>query len=141
MSTQTPKSMLVSAAVIFERSDGEKFLIAKRRKNDRIEAGKWEFPGGKVEFGEHPEACLIREIKEELNLDVEVTGFLDIASHVYPVHPPLHVILVCYLCRLTGGELKHLAVADAKWITTKEIGHYEFAVADLPLVESLRKKS
>ena len=128
--------LLVVAAMITSGS-GEDFriLIAKRRFADQIEPGKWEFPGGKVEFGETPQAALKREIREELDLEIEVGEFLGLSSHVYQgPEKRTHVLLLCYVCRRSSGELKHLAVQDSKWIRPNEIGHYEYAAADLPLI-------
>lgn len=127
--------LLVTAAVI---QDGNEILIAQRQMNHAIEGGKWEFPGGKVEFGENPEACIEREIKEELNLEVEAEKLLGISSHVYEEAPgPLHVVLLFYQCRLKGARssVKHLAVEDTRWITNNQIGHYDFAAADVPFLE------
>ena len=128
--------LLVVAAMITSGSGEDlRILIAQRRFEDRIEPGKWEFPGGKVEFGESPQMALRREIKEELDLEIEVGEFLGLVSHVYErPEKSTHVLLLCYICRWTGGELKHLAVHDSKWIRPNEIGHYEYAAADLPLV-------
>ena len=127
--------LLVTAAVI---QDGSQFLIAQRRAKDRIEPNKWEFPGGKVEFGETPEEGLAREIKEELNLEIEVGKLIGISSHVYqdPIKP-LHVVLLCYHCKLKVAktELRHLAVQDSKWVQPEEARHHLFAAADISLLE------
>jgi 8-oxo-dGTP diphosphatase len=133
--SEKPKPLLVTAAVIF---DGSKFLISQRRRTDKVEPGLWEFPGGKVEFGEDPKTGLKREILEELNLEISVGELLDVASHVYRLpEKQLHVVLLCYLCRVTGGELKNLAVEDAHWITVDLLSAYRFAAADIPLVRAL----
>ncbi len=136
MNTQSPPSpVLVASAIIHE---GERFLISRRLPDAKIEAGKWEFPGGKVEFGEHPEACLRREIREELNLEIEVESFYQLVSHVYTASPRLaHVVLLCYFARVTGGELQCLDVAEAKWVNRDELKDYDFAVADIPVVAKL----
>lgn len=129
------KPILVTAAVI---EDGAETLIAQRQPDHKIEASKWEFPGGKVEFGEKPEDGLKREIKEELNLEVEVGRLIGLSSHVYNVEPrPVHVVLLFYRCRLLGArsDLRHLAVQDTRWITNTEIGQYDFAMADVPILE------
>lgn len=129
---------LVTAAII---RDGPRLLIAKRKPDAKIEAGKWEFPGGKVDYGEHPEAGLIREIKEELNLDIAVDRFFAHVSHVYNHRDgPMHIVLLCYLCHMTGGKLECLDVAEAKWITLDELSDYEFAVADHPFVTKLKQE-
>lgn len=129
--------LLVTAAVI---QDGETFLIAQRRSYDRIEPNKWEFPGGKVEFGETPEVGLAREIKEELNLEIEVGALIGISSHLYDEsEQPVHVVLLCYHCKLKVAktELRHLAVQDSKWIRTEDLRHHTFAAADIPLLQEV----
>jgi 8-oxo-dGTP diphosphatase len=136
---------LVTAALICERQAhqaDDRVLIAKRKLDAKVEAGKWEFPGGKVEACEHPEACLVREIKEELNLDVKVEGLFDLVSHVYRLADgrEVHVVLLFYLCELTGGDLQLLDVADAKWVTIKDFDNYDFAVADQPVIERLKTR-
>jgi 8-oxo-dGTP diphosphatase len=138
--SQSPKSapLLVTAAVIFR---GGEFLISQRRQSDRVEPGRWEFPGGKVEFSEDPKSCLVREIREELNLEIAVGELLDVSSHVYELSDRrLHVVLLCYLCTLVGGELKNLAVDDARWITIDEIDGFTFAAADIQLVNALKHR-
>jgi 8-oxo-dGTP diphosphatase len=138
--SQSPKSapLLVTAAVIFR--DGE-FLISQRRKTDKVEPGLWEFPGGKVEFGEDPKSGLVREIREELNLEIAVGELLDVSSHVYDLGDRrLHVVLLCYLCTVEGGELQKLAVEDARWIEIADIDGFTFAAADIQLVEALKAR-
>jgi len=140
MNTMVPSHtpVLVASAIIHE---GERFLISRRLPDAKIEAGKWEFPGGKVEFGEHPEDCLQREIREELNLDIEIESFYQVVSHIYSLSPkPTHIVLLCYLARVTSGELKFLEVAEAKWIDRAEFRNYDFAVADIPVVDRLLGK-
>ena len=130
-----PKPLLVTAALI---QRDEKILIARRRLTDKVEAGKWEFPGGKVEFGERPEDCLVREIKEELDLDVSVEKLFDVASHVYDLGvSKLHVVLVCYLCHYEAGEMRPVHVEEAKWVTRAELNDFDWAAADVPVVEKL----
>jgi 8-oxo-dGTP diphosphatase len=94
--------LLVTAAIL--QKEG-KVLIAQRKHDSKFEAGRWEFPGGKVEFMEHPEACLVREIREELNIEIEIDRFFALNSHVYRGETDLHVVLLAYLCRYKAGEL------------------------------------
>lgn len=138
MSKPKPAPLLVAAAIIH---DGQRFLIAQRQADSKLEAGKWEFPGGKVEFAEHPSACLAREIKEELNLEIEVESFYDLVSHIYDVPPvKAHIVILAYLARVTGGEMRLLEVADARWIERAELANHDFAAADIPLVERLLRE-
>ncbi|MCM2281768.1 MAG: (deoxy)nucleoside triphosphate pyrophosphohydrolase [Bdellovibrionaceae bacterium] len=128
--------IVVTAAVI-ER-DG-KILIAQRKPDSTFEALKWEFPGGKLEAGETPEACLVREIKEELDLEIAVKDFVGLSSHVYRADPgeALHIVLLCYRCALVKGEERAVDVHALKWISPQELVSYDFAAADVPLVKCL----
>lgn len=129
------RPVLVTAAIIRE---GDQILIAQRKSDTPIEPGKWEFPGGKVEHGEHPQDCLVREIKEELNLDIRVEKLFDMASHVYTANEgAVHIVLLAYFCTRLGGELKPLDVKDVRWIPVRDLTRYEYAAADVPLVERL----
>jgi 8-oxo-dGTP diphosphatase len=139
--SKPPKPILVTAAAIVRQ---DLVLIARRRLDSSSEPGKWEFPGGKVEFGEHPEACLVREIKEELNLEIAVDKFFELASHVDTPNGR-HVILLCYFCRLVRpegqGEMKLLEVADARWVSRLQLDEFDFAAADIPLVKAFKSLS
>ncbi|WP_418790400.1 8-oxo-dGTP diphosphatase MutT [Phosphitispora sp. TUW77] len=122
--------LVVTAAII--TSDG-KFLIAQRKKGSHQEM-KWEFPGGKVEHGEDPEACLVRELKEELDITIEVGDIFKVVSHVYEDR---HVILLCYLCSLISGQPACIDCRDWKWVAPEEMLKYDFAPADIPAVNKL----
>ena len=136
--SQNLKPILVTAAAIVHQ---DLVLIARRRLDSSSEPGKWEFPGGKVEFGEHPEACLVREIKEELNLEIAVDKFFELVSYVDTPNGR-HVILLCYFCRLvrheSQGEMKLLEVADARWVSGHQLDEFDFATADIPLVKAFK---
>lgn len=122
----------VTAGIII---DNNKILIAQRGVNEKL-AGKWEFPGGKIEQGEIPEACLKREIKEELELDIEVGRFLGESIFTYPNG---EIKLIAYFAALVGGNIK-LSVHDkVEWITIDEVDKYDFAPADIPLVKKLKE--
>lgn len=121
-----------------------RILIARRKLSSPFEGGKWEFPGGKVEFQESPEACLVREIKEELDLDIEVASLFDVSSHVYRSgERVLHVVLLCFEARVLNDsheKMRAIDVEEARWVSVSELGDYEFAGADVPFVEKLRAK-
>jgi 8-oxo-dGTP diphosphatase len=121
------------AAAIIER--GREILIAQR-PNDTHMALKWEFPGGKIEPDESPEECLIREIKEELDLDIRVEDKLMVVEHQYE---ELKVILHCYRCSYLGGEAKTKDCHDFRWVVAGDLQNFDFAGADRPVVRHLLK--
>lgn len=131
--------ILVTAAIIRK---AQQILISQRRFDAKIAAGLWEFPGGKVEPGENLEPCLIREIKEELGIQITVNRLFDVHSHVYQEdHVATHVVLICYLCDWLSGEVEMLEVADAKWIAVGELKDFRFAPADVKFVDQLLQKA
>lgn len=132
--------LTVTAAIILrETSQGMRVLIARRKLDASLEAGRWEFPGGKVEPLEHPEACLKREIREELDLDIKVRRIFDVASHVYETpRGPFHILLLCYLCEASTDEFDCVDVAEARWVSADELPGFDYAVADRATVEKLR---
>ena len=99
----------VTAAIII--NDG-KILIAQRAEDQKL-AGKWEFPGGKVEFGETPEECLKREIKEELGIKIEVDKFFAESIYQYNIGT---IKLLAYKARWIDGEYKLTAHTQIKWV-------------------------
>ncbi len=127
------ETIVVTAAII---KQGNRYLITQRKK-DRPQGLKWEFPGGKVEAGEDPEHCLQREINEELRVAVEVKKIDQIVSYNYGDQ---HIILLCYTCGIVDGKIQAVDCHDFRWVTPAEMARYEFAPADLAIVEKLRKK-
>ena len=126
------ETIVVTAAII---KQDQQYLIAQRKKGSNQEL-KWEFPGGKVEIGEDPEDCLRREIKEELGLSVKIFNIYQVVSHNYGEK---HIILLCYLCKNEGGEPSCIDCNDYRWVTVKEMSEYDFAPADIIVVESLKE--
>jgi 8-oxo-dGTP diphosphatase len=124
-------TVTVTAAVLVK--DG-KILIARRGRGDRL-AGKWEFPGGKLEADESPAACLKRELKEEFNIDVAVGEFLGSGIHHYP---HLSINLHVFRAYWTGGRLTVNAHAEHRWVGVTELPRFDFSPADVPFVEKLR---
>ena len=123
----------VTGGAIFR--DG-KVLIARRKQGKSL-AGFWEFPGGKVELGETPEACLKRELREELGLTVSVVGHLGSASYRYPSFDIELIVLVC----VTSEEPTHLEAHDKYvWSSIAHLSEYSWAPADLFAVEKLIKE-
>jgi 8-oxo-dGTP diphosphatase len=124
----------VVAAII---KDKDKILIAQRNSKDHL-AGKWEFPGGKIEPGETPEECLVREIREELRIDVEIGSFYD--DNVYGSKDQA-IHLLFYWAEVMNGKITAIVHDDVKWITTKELARFDFAPADIPIVKRLEREN
>lgn len=121
----------VTCALIIE--DGN-VLICQRSPAMSL-PGKWEFPGGKVEAGEAEAATIVREIREELHLDIRVTGTLQPVEYDYPA---FRIRLVPFLASRIGGALKLEEHADARWVPIGTLDRYDWAPADLPIVEQLK---
>lgn len=130
------KTLLVVAAALV--NDEDEVLLAQRPKGKRL-SGKWEFPGGKVEAGESPEAALARELKEELGIgvlekDLEPFWFL---SHAYPEYD-FHLLMPVYLCRFWDGEPRALTHDSIIWELPREMHRLDMIEADATLVEKLK---
>lgn len=96
---------------------------------------KWEFPGGKVEPGEDEALAIVREIREELQLDITVCARLEAVEYAYP---SFRIRLVPFTAEVAGGELSLLEHAAAKWVSVDELDGYDWAPADVPIVEQLK---
>ncbi|WP_428262173.1 (deoxy)nucleoside triphosphate pyrophosphohydrolase [Haliangium sp.] len=119
--------------------DGEppRVLITQRRADQSLPLA-WEFPGGKVEPGEAPEAALARELREEIGVEVEVGRVWDVLHHRYP---DFDLLMLVYHCRLAPGQqARCVEVADLAWCRPDEIGRYDILPADRPLVERLARE-
>ena len=121
----------VSAALIFR--DG-RLLITQRPAKAHL-GGLWEFPGGKREPDETFEQCLVREIREELGVEISVVELFESVTHAYPEKT---VHLKFFICRLLGGEPQPLGCKAVKWAGKSELADYEFPAADEKLLEKLR---
>ncbi|WP_447941288.1 (deoxy)nucleoside triphosphate pyrophosphohydrolase [Brevundimonas mediterranea] len=133
--TETPLPTVLVVAVALIDVDG-RVLIAKRPQGKSL-AGLWEFPGGKVEPGERPEAALIRELREELGIEVSESCLAPFvfASHAYD---SFHLLMPLYLCRRWDGVVaarEHDALA---WVKSDKLSAYPMPPADEPLVAWLR---
>ena len=122
-------------AVALVDVDG-RILISQRPRGKPM-AGLWEFPGGKMEIDESPEKALIREIKEELNIDVsdKCLAPFTFASHKYE---RFHLLMPLYVCRVWEGNVKPMEKQALKWVRPKNLPKYPMSPADRPLVAMLR---
>ena len=122
----------VVAAVIFHDC---KALCVQRPEHEREYISlKWEFPGGKVEVGESREEALVREIREELSVDIEVLEFFMTVEHAYP---DFHLTMHVFKCVLDQGAITLNEHVYAKWLSVEELDQLDWAAADVPVVKSL----
>ena len=128
------KIVLVSAVALID-IDG-RVLLAQRPEGKAM-AGLWEFPGGKVEEGETPEAALIRELQEELGIDTHASCLapLAFASHSYE---DFHLLMPLFACRRWQGNVRPLEGQTLAWVRAKDLRNYPMPPADEPIVPILR---
>ena len=128
------KIVLVSAVALID-ADG-RVLLAQRPEGKSM-AGLWEFPGGKVEAGETPEAALIRELKEELGINTwqSCLAPLTFASHAYP---DFHLLMPLFACRKWQGTATPREGQTLAWVRPAALRDYPMPPADLPLIPILR---
>ena len=133
MQTEHIKIVLVAACALVD-ADG-RVLIAQRPPG-RSMAGLWEFPGGKVEAGETPEASLIRELNEELGVVVNEACLapLTFASHRYA---DFHLLMPLYVCRRWEGLVRAQEGQELAWVTPNRLKDYPMPPADVPLISHL----
>jgi 8-oxo-dGTP diphosphatase len=124
---------VASAALI----DADGRLLIQQRPPGKPFAGLWEFPGGKVDPGEAPEAALVRELREELGIDTAASCLapLSFASHAYP---DFHLLMPLYACRVWRGTPTAREGQELAWAPVKRLADYEMPPADIPLVAMLR---
>jgi 8-oxo-dGTP diphosphatase len=133
--TGAEKPVVLVVAVALIDVDG-RVLLAERPKGKSM-AGLWEFPGGKVHDGEMPEAALIRELKEELGIDVTASCLapFTFASHGYA---EFHLLMPLYVCRKWQGSVTAREGQRLAWVRPNRLAHYAMPPADKPLVAMLR---
>jgi 8-oxo-dGTP diphosphatase len=135
MTEATLKPIVLVAAVALIDADN-RVLIAERPAGKSM-AGLWEFPGGKVEPGETPEQALVREIREELGIEVCLTCLapFNFASHSYET---FHLVMPLYICRTWEGEVSPREGQRVAWVRALDLPKYPMPPADLPLLPWLR---
>lgn len=125
------KTIKVVAAIIIH----ENKIFATQRGYGEFKDG-WEFPGGKIEPGETPQKALVREIKEELDIEIEVKDFLETVEYDYP---EFHLSMDCFFCTIKSGELVLKEHEAAKWLTVETLDSVDWLPADQGLVEGIRE--
>ena len=127
------KTVLVAAVALVD-ADG-RVLVSKRPEGKQL-AGLWEFPGGKVEAGERPETALIRELREELAIDVTEACLapLTFASHVYE---DFHLLMPLYVCRRWQGLVRAAEGQELQWVKPLKLRELAMPPADIPLIPHL----
>lgn len=126
--------LLVVAAALVDRDN--RVLLAQRPEGKSL-AGLWEFPGGKLNPNETPEQALVRELKEELGVDVclDCLAPFTFASHTYPA---FHMLMPLYVCRNWEGEIEAREGQALKWVRASALHDYPMPPADLPLIPWLK---
>lgn len=125
------KEIKVVAAIIVENN---KIFATQRGYGDF--KGGWEFPGGKIEARELPQEALVREIREELDTEIEVGDLIDTIEYDYP---NFHLSMECYWAKVTSGDLVLKEHAAAKWLTRDELDSVEWLPADITLIDKIKK--
>lgn len=128
-----PILLVVAAALI----DPDNRVLIAQRPEGKSMAGLWEFPGGKIADGESPEAALVRELREELSIEVceRCLAPFTFASHAYE---NFHLMMPLYLCRRWEGEISPREGQTIKWVRATKLADYPMPPADIPLIPMLR---
>lgn len=126
-------TLVVACALI----DADDRILLAQRPEGKTMAGLWEFPGGKIDPGETPEAALIRELREELNIETKVACLapLTFASHAYD---EFHLLMPLYICRRWWGIVQPREGQALKWVRANALRDYPMPEADLPLIPALQ---
>lgn len=125
------KTVKVVAAVI---RDGNQIFATARGYGEF--KGQWEFPGGKMEAGETPRQALVREIKEELDTDIEVGGLIDTIEYDYQT---FHLSMDCFWAKVIRGQLVLKEAEAARWLTKESLDCVQWLPADLTIIEKIRE--
>ena len=131
------KHITVSAAVIFRvNPDTNKKEIFSTQRGYGEYKGQWEFPGGKIEAGETPQQCIVREIQEELATTVKAEKEIDVVEYDYP---EFHLTMHCIACSIVSGKLELLEHEDSRWLSKDNLFSVEWLPADKLILPSITK--
>ncbi|WP_054938904.1 8-oxo-dGTP diphosphatase MutT [Paenibacillus ihuae] len=123
------------AAAIIHNKEGQ--VLIARRKPGKAQAGLWEFPGGKLEAGEDAVQCLCRELMEEMKIAIRPYEAFGSHEHDYG---SVQITLIAWKAEYLGGEIAMSDHDACRWVKRDELAEYDFAPADIPFVERLRKE-
>lgn len=126
--------MINVVAAVIVNENGQ--ILITQRNLKKVQGGLWEFPGGKIEPGESREEAIVREIKEELNVDIVIDKYISEREYSYPERT---INLIALKCRIKEGILKLNEHEDAKWIFIKDFEKYNFASADEFIIDILKE--
>lgn len=124
-----PRKLVVAGLIV---RDG--LVLITQRRADQALPLQWEFPGGKVEPGESPLDAMVRELREEIGVTVQVGRIWDVLFHAYPT---FDLVMLVYTCSLVEGEPRAVEVADVQWVPPAKLPEWDILPADKPLVERL----
>lgn len=129
------KTVRVVAAIICDSMENKTRIFSTARGYGEFE-GKWEFPGGKIEEGETPREALKREIREELDTEIEVGDLIDTIEYDYPT---FHLSMQCFWAEVISGHLELKEAEAARWLTADAIDSVEWLPADRALLDKIRE--
>jgi 8-oxo-dGTP diphosphatase len=132
VSGSRPRKLVVAALV----RDDEGRVLMSRRRHDQPMPNLWEFPGGKVEPGEHPEQALAREVREELGCALEIGPIREVVFHPYA---EFDLYMLVYEGRIGEGEARPVQVAEVAWVPAAQLPDLDLLPADYPLAHKLAR--